>query len=38
VPPKAEVVLDTTTMSPEESAQMIFLYLEREGYIGANDV
>jgi sulfate adenylyltransferase len=36
VPPKAEVVLDTTTMSPEESAQMIFLHLEREGYIGAN--
>ncbi len=36
VPGKAEVVLDTTSMSPEESAQMIFLHLEREGYIGTN--
>jgi len=36
VPTDAEVTLDTTDMSPEEAAQEIFLYLERESFIGAN--
>jgi sulfate adenylyltransferase len=36
VPPKAEVVIDTAVLSPEESAQMILLHLERAGFIGAN--
>jgi sulfate adenylyltransferase len=36
VPVDAEVTLDTTDMSPEEAAQEIFLYLEREGFIGAS--
>ena len=36
VPPKAEVVIDTSQLSPEESAQMILLHLERAGFIGAN--
>jgi len=35
-PPKAEVVIDTAKLSPEESAQMILLHLERAGFIGAN--
>ena len=35
-PADAEVVIDTTDLSPEESAQEILLYLEREGYIGVN--
>ncbi|MDP8959555.1 MAG: bifunctional sulfate adenylyltransferase/adenylylsulfate kinase, partial [Actinomycetota bacterium] len=34
-PADAEVVIDTTQLSPEQAAQEIFLYLEREGYIGA---
>jgi len=33
----AEVVIDTTALSAEESAQEILLYLEREGFIGAED-
>jgi sulfate adenylyltransferase len=33
-PTDAEVVIDTTVMSPEEAAQEILLYLEREGYVG----
>jgi sulfate adenylyltransferase len=33
-PEDAEVVIDTTSLSPEEAAQEILLYLEREGYIG----
>jgi len=36
VPPRADVTLSTTDMSPEESAQQILLHLEREGYVGAN--
>jgi len=36
VPVDAEVTLDTTDMTPEEAAQEIFLYLEREGFIGAS--
>ena len=35
-PPKAEVVIDTAKLSPEEAAQMIILHLEREGFIGVN--
>jgi sulfate adenylyltransferase len=33
-PPDAELVIDATTMLPEEAAQEIILYLERQGYIG----
>jgi sulfate adenylyltransferase len=35
-PTDADVVLDTTKLSPEESAQEILLFLEREGYVGAS--
>jgi sulfate adenylyltransferase len=35
-PTDAEVVIDTTDLSPEEAAQAIVLHLEREGYIGVN--
>jgi sulfate adenylyltransferase len=35
-PAKAEVVIDTAKLSPEEAAQTIILHLEREGFIGAN--
>ncbi len=35
-PEDAEVVIDTTDMTPEEAAQEIILHLEREGYIGVN--
>jgi sulfate adenylyltransferase len=34
-PADAEVVIDTTDVTPEEAAQQIILYLEREGYVGA---
>ncbi len=33
-PAKAEVVIDTSALSPAEAAQAIILHLEREGYIG----
>jgi sulfate adenylyltransferase len=33
-PADADLVIDTTQMSPEEAAQEILLYLEREGYVG----
>lgn len=36
-PADAEIVLDTTDLSPEESAQQIVLYLEKEGFIGAGN-
>ena len=36
-PSDADVVVDTTDVTPEEAAQEIFLHLERQGYIGAND-
>lgn len=36
VPTDPEVVIDTSTMTPEETAQEIFLHLERQGYIGIN--
>ncbi|HWH56226.1 MAG TPA: bifunctional sulfate adenylyltransferase/adenylylsulfate kinase [Terriglobales bacterium] len=35
-PADAEVTVDTKEMNPEESAQEVFLYLEREGFIGGN--
>jgi sulfate adenylyltransferase len=35
-PTDADLVLDTTKLSPEESAQEILLFLEREGYVGGN--
>ena len=34
-PSRAEVVIDTSAVTPEEGAREILLYLEREGYIGA---
>ncbi len=37
VPTDADIVIDTTNVAPEEAAQEIFLRIERQGYIGAND-
>ncbi|MGH9355772.1 MAG: bifunctional sulfate adenylyltransferase/adenylylsulfate kinase [Terriglobia bacterium] len=34
-PQDAAVQIDTTDMTPEEAAQEVILYLEREGYFGA---
>ena len=34
-PTDAEIVIDTTGVTPAEAAQQIILHLEREGYIGA---
>ena len=34
-PDDADVVIDTTDVSPSEAAHQIFLHLEKEGYIGA---
>jgi sulfate adenylyltransferase len=36
-PSDAEVVIDTTSLSPEEAAQQIILHLEREGFVGSGD-
>jgi sulfate adenylyltransferase len=36
-PEDSEVVINTTDMSPEECAQKVILYLEKQGYIGPND-
>jgi sulfate adenylyltransferase len=33
-PGDAEVVIDTTNTTPEEAAQEILLYLEKQGYVG----
>ncbi|MEE8412851.1 MAG: adenylyl-sulfate kinase, partial [Acidobacteriota bacterium] len=33
-PEDAEIVLDTTQLTPEQAAQEVLLYLEREGYVG----
>jgi sulfate adenylyltransferase len=33
-PTDAEVVLDTSDLTPEEAAQQVVLHLEREGYLG----
>lgn len=35
-PNDAEVVIDTANVTPEEAANQILLYLEREGFIGVN--
>jgi len=35
-PQDADLTIDTTQLSPEEAAQEILLYLEREGYVGAS--
>lgn len=34
IPADADVVIDTTDITPEEAAHQIFLHLEKEGYIG----
>jgi sulfate adenylyltransferase len=34
VPADAEMALDTTALTPEECAQEVVLYLEKEGYMG----
>ena len=36
VPENPEVRVDSGVLSPEEAAQQIILYLEREGFIGAS--
>ena len=35
-PGDAEIVIDTADLTPEEAAQEVVLYLEREGYIGGD--
>jgi len=35
-PADADLVIDAAAMSPEEAAQEILLYLERQGYVGAS--
>ncbi|MBV9157865.1 MAG: adenylyl-sulfate kinase, partial [Acidobacteriaceae bacterium] len=35
-PANADVAIDTSQLTPEESAQQIFLHLEAQGLIGAN--
>lgn len=34
VPDDADVVMDTSDITPEEAGQQVYLFLEREGYIG----
>jgi sulfate adenylyltransferase len=34
-PADADILIDTTAVTPEEAAQQIILHLEREGFIGA---
>ncbi len=34
VPDDADVVIDTSDITPEEAAQQVYLFLEKEGYIG----
>lgn len=34
VPIDADVTLDTSDITPEEAAQQVYLYLEKEGYVG----
>ena len=33
-PADADLVLDTTQLSPDQAAQQVLLHLEREGYVG----
>ncbi len=35
-PKDAEIVINTAEVTPEEAAQAIILYMEREGFIGVN--
>jgi sulfate adenylyltransferase len=35
-PEDADLVLDTTALSPEQAAQQLLLHLESEGYVGVN--
>jgi len=35
-PPDAEVVIDTSNLTPEEAAQEVFLHLQKKGFIGAS--
>ena len=35
-PTDAEIVLDTTALTPEQAAQEVLLHLEREGYVGVD--
>jgi sulfate adenylyltransferase len=35
-PSDAELVIDTTSLTPAEAAQQIILHLEREGFVGAS--
>jgi sulfate adenylyltransferase len=35
-PKDAEIVINTADVTPEEAAQEIMLYMEREGYLGVN--
>jgi sulfate adenylyltransferase len=35
-PGDADIVIDTTSLTPSETAQQIILHLEKEGYIGAS--
>jgi sulfate adenylyltransferase len=37
-PEDAEIVIDTREFAPDEAAQKILLYLEREGFIGGEPV
>jgi sulfate adenylyltransferase len=34
IPEDADVILDTSDITPEEAAQQVYLFLEKEGYIG----
>jgi sulfate adenylyltransferase len=36
-PKDADIVINTADVTPEEAAQAIMLYMEREGFIGVND-
>jgi sulfate adenylyltransferase len=36
IPQDADIVADTSNLTPEETAQQIFLHLERVGFIGAD--
>ncbi|MFC1660108.1 adenylyl-sulfate kinase, partial [Gemmatimonadota bacterium] len=34
IPEDPDLVIDTTDTTPDEGAQQVFLFLERQGYIG----
>jgi sulfate adenylyltransferase len=36
IPKDADVIVDTSDLTPEEAAHEVFLHLQREGFIGAN--